>query len=108
MKTDLLVTIAPPIGQPAGTAIIKFRDSDVEEQPLLTRLRTLYGMTDKEAAVAVELSKDRTLAEITQARGAPPNTIKTQLDERPPPASRRVFKGFASVGQAAQSLARST
>jgi PAS domain-containing protein len=33
-ETDLPVTIAPPIGQPAGTAIIKFRDSDVEEQPL--------------------------------------------------------------------------
>ena len=78
-KGDLLITIAPLVGHCSSAAMILFRDTDVEEQTLATRLRTLYGMTAMEAAVAVDLSKGRTTAEIAEARGVLPSTIKTQL-----------------------------
>jgi DNA-binding CsgD family transcriptional regulator len=75
-----LLNVAPLInGSGVAMALIVFRDPDSTDDTLTDRLRCLFSLTLAEAAIAVELSRGRSLDEIRRMRGVSLNTLKTQL-----------------------------
>ena len=76
-RTPYLITICPM--PRAGHLMILFRDPDVEDVSLMGRLRGLFGLTLAEAAVAADLAKGASPADIAVRRGVGHNTLKTQL-----------------------------
>jgi DNA-binding CsgD family transcriptional regulator len=57
-----------------------FRDPDVNDLTLTDRLRTLFGLSRSEAAIAIDLSLGRSTGDILAKRGVRPSTLKTQLE----------------------------
>lgn len=75
-----LVTITPltgRIGEPA--ALILFRDPTTPDDSLTMRLRALFGLTNAEAAVAIDLAGGLPLADIARNRGVKVTTLRAQL-----------------------------
>ncbi|HEX4198183.1 MAG TPA: hypothetical protein VHZ26_12140 [Caulobacteraceae bacterium] len=76
-----LVTVTPVARlSGAGRAMLIFRDPDVNDLTLTDRLRTLFGLSPSEAAIAIDLSLGRSTADILAKRGVRPSTLKTQLE----------------------------
>jgi DNA-binding CsgD family transcriptional regulator len=75
-----LVTITPltgRIGEPA--ALLLFRDPAVPDNSLAMRLHALFGLTNAEAAVAIDLAGGLPLADIARNRGVKVTTLRAQL-----------------------------
>jgi DNA-binding CsgD family transcriptional regulator len=76
-RTPYLITLCPM--PPGDRLMILFRDPDVEDVSLTSRLRSLFDLTLAEAAVAADLARGVALGDIARRRGVGPNTLKTQL-----------------------------
>jgi DNA-binding CsgD family transcriptional regulator len=74
-----LLNVAPLVNGGTAMALIVFRDPDSIDDTLSDRLRCLFGLTQAEAVIAVELSRGRSMDEIRRIRGVSLNTLKTQL-----------------------------
>lgn len=75
-----VLNIAPLTnGGGAAMALIIFRDPDSIDSTLMDRLRTLFCLTQAEAAIAVELGRGRSAEDIRRVRGVSANTLKAQL-----------------------------
>jgi DNA-binding CsgD family transcriptional regulator len=64
---------------PGAAAAIFLNDPDDLGPASEERLRDLYGLTPREAAVASRLSEGRTLAEVAEVLGISVNTVKVRL-----------------------------
>lgn len=75
-----LITVTPLAGRvgPAA-ALLLFRDPVVRDESLAERLRSFFGLTSGEAAIAAGLARGLTLAEIARERKVKTATVKSQL-----------------------------
>lgn len=75
-----LVTITPLTGRiGASAALLLFRDPGVQDNSLTMRLYALFGLTNAEAAVAIDLAGGLPLADIARNRGVKVTTLRAQL-----------------------------
>jgi DNA-binding CsgD family transcriptional regulator len=79
-EAPYLVTVTPLVGGGGRSrALLLFRDPATEDGSLIARLQSLFGLTNVEAVVAVDLAAGVSPAEIAQKRGVRTSTIKTQV-----------------------------
>lgn len=75
-----LITVTPLAGHGGpASALLLFRDPMMHDDSLADRLRSLFGLTSGEAAIAAGLAHGIPLAQIARERGVKPATIKSQL-----------------------------
>jgi DNA-binding CsgD family transcriptional regulator len=74
------VTVAPLVGRASSQAImVVFRDNSSRDTSLVGRLRGLYGLSEAEATIAIEIGNGRSASEIGKIRGVSANTLNTQI-----------------------------
>jgi DNA-binding CsgD family transcriptional regulator len=78
VKSPYLVSVLPQPGS-RSTALVSVRDPDAESGASAERLRTLFGLTAAEAAIACELAAGHSLEGIAQMRGSSVQTVRVQL-----------------------------
>ncbi|MEX0759222.1 MAG: helix-turn-helix transcriptional regulator [Tistlia sp.] len=69
--------IAPRSGD--GCALIAVQQADARARPTARALMDLFGLTQAEARVALELAEGQRLGEIAERRGLSPNTLRSQV-----------------------------
>jgi DNA-binding CsgD family transcriptional regulator len=75
-----LATVSPsPGANGPAMALVVFRDPDFADPTVADRLRSLFGLTAAEAAVAVLIGQGRSPKEIGVERGVSLNTLHAQL-----------------------------
>lgn len=75
-----LITVTPLAGRSGpAAALLLFRDPMARDGSLTARLRSFFGLTSGEAAIASGLARGLALVEIARARGVKTATVKSQL-----------------------------
>ncbi|MEO8812969.1 MAG: helix-turn-helix transcriptional regulator, partial [Caulobacteraceae bacterium] len=78
--SPFLVTVMPLRGHSGpALALVLFADPLSPDTSVAPRLRSLFGLTAHEAAVAAEIAQGFSLERIARARGITVNTVKAQL-----------------------------
>jgi DNA-binding CsgD family transcriptional regulator len=79
-QAPYLITVTPLVGGTGrARALLLFRDPDAEDDSLVPRLRTLFGLSNVEAVIAADVAAGFSAAEIARKRGVRASTVKTQL-----------------------------
>jgi DNA-binding CsgD family transcriptional regulator len=75
-----LATVTPLVGRACDSAaLVLFRDPDMPDHSVSGQLRSLFNLTNAEAAVASDLANGLTLDQIARNRGVRIVTLRSQL-----------------------------
>jgi DNA-binding CsgD family transcriptional regulator len=75
-----LATVTPLVGQVSQpAALILFRDPGIVHDGVAERLRALFGLTNAEAAVVIDLAGGLALRDIARNRAVQVSTLRSQL-----------------------------
>jgi DNA-binding CsgD family transcriptional regulator len=74
----IIVTPIPGTGS-SSRALVLFRDPDLEQPSLASRVQALFSLTASEADLAIALSEGASVAQITSRRSVRESTVRSQL-----------------------------
>ena len=73
------VVMPVPCAGPSPRALLLFRDPDLEQPSLASRVQALFSLTATEAELAIALSEGASLAQIAIRRSVRESTVRSQL-----------------------------